>query len=81
MDSNLTIGDIKKLNDISCKCAEPIYVHSSNDLITVDVKSLLGLLSLDFDETFKIVTSSQKVKEQIDKLNLTDKGVEVMVCR
>lgn len=81
MDSNLTIGDIKKLNDISCELAEPIYVHSSDDSVTIDVKSLLGLLSLDFYESFKIVTSSQKAKGKIDKLNLTDKGVEVMVCR
>lgn len=81
MNSNLTIGDIKKLNDISCELAEPIYVHSSDDSITIDVKSLLGLLSLDLDETFKVVTSSQKAKEQIDKLNFADKGVEVMVCR
>lgn len=81
MNSNLTIGDIKKLNDISCELAEPIYVHSGDDSITIDVKSLLGLLSLDLDETFKVVTSSQKAKEQIDKLNFADKGVEVMVCR
>lgn len=47
MDINIkSVEDAEKLNNEVCKVSENLWVHSNDDLIMIDARSLLGLFSL-----------------------------------
>ena len=58
----------QKLQRIACSVPEDVYLHSMDDSIMVDAKSFINLFTLDFSEPVKIVTESEEVGKEFQKL-------------
>ena len=62
------VSELQKLQRIACSVPEDVYLHSMDDSIMVDAKSFINLFTLDFSEPVKIVTESEEVGKEFQKL-------------
>ena len=63
-----SLEELYQLQQLACKVNEPVYVHAADDSIMVDAKSFINLFTLDFSEPVKIVTESEEVGREFQKL-------------
>ena len=63
-----SLEELYQLQQLACKVNEPVYVHAADDSIMVDAKSFINLFTLDFSEPVKIVTESEEVGKEFQKL-------------
>lgn len=61
------IEDIQFLQELAVKMDEEIGLSSMEGDINVDVKTFIGLFSLDFNEPVRVVSESEKVHKKVKK--------------
>jgi len=62
-----SIKEIQKMQEMACKVAEDVYLHSLDGSIKVDAKSFIGLFSLDLSQEVYVVTESDWIAKQLEK--------------
>jgi len=60
------VAELQKLQRIACSVPEDVFLHSMDDSIMVDAKSLINLFTLDLSNPVKIVTESAVVAEAFE---------------
>ena len=63
-----SIAQLQRLQEIASSCDDEIFLHSLDDSVRVDAKSFINLFTLDFSEPVKIVTESEEVGKEFEKL-------------
>jgi len=62
------VAELQKLQRVACSVPEDVFLHSMDDSIMVDAKSLINLFTLDLSAPVKIVTESEVVAGEFEKL-------------
>lgn len=62
------VSELQKLQRIACSVPEDVFLHSMDDSVMVDAKSLINLFTLDLSTPVKIVTDSEVVAREFEKL-------------
>lgn len=62
------VAELQKLQRLACSVEESVFLHSMDDSIMVDAKSFINLFTLDFSQPVKIVTESERVGKEFEKL-------------
>ncbi len=62
------VSALQKLQRIACSVPEDVFLHSMDDSVMVDAKSLINLFTLDLSTPVKIVTDSEVVAREFEKL-------------
>ncbi len=62
------VSELQKLQRIACSVPEDVFLHSMDDSVMVDAKSLINLFTLDLSTPVKIVTDSEVVAGEFEKL-------------
>ncbi len=60
------VAELQKLQRVACSVPEDVFLHSMDDSIMVDAKSLINLFTLDLSNPVKIVTESAVVAEEFE---------------
>ena len=64
-----SIAAIQALQKIACDVPDSVQIHNLEGDKMVDAKSFIGLFTLDFSKEVKIVTDSEYVIKELEKLN------------
>ena len=59
------VSQLQDLQRLACSVPEAVFIHSMDDTTIVDAKSFINLFTLDFSQTVKIVTTSERVLEAL----------------
>lgn len=62
------VAELQKLQRLACSVEEDVFLQSMDDAIKVDAKSFINLFTLDFSRPVKIVTASETVGREFEKL-------------
>lgn len=62
------VAELQRLQRLACSVPENVFLHSMDDSIMVDAKSFINLFTLDFSQPVKIVTESETVGKEFEKL-------------
>ncbi len=62
------VAELQRLQRLACSVPEDVFLHSMDDSIMVDAKSFINLFTLDFSQPVKIVTDSDTVGKEFEKL-------------
>ena len=52
------VSELRQLQQLAGVVSDPVFIHSMDDSVMVDVKSFLNLFTLDLSQPVKIVTES-----------------------
>ena len=63
-----SISELQAIQRLATAAREDVYFHSLDNSIMVDAKSFIGLFTLDFSQPVQLVTESQYVIDNIDKI-------------
>ena len=59
--------ELQALQRLACQVDEDVFLHAEDDSIMVDVKSFIGLFTLDFSKPVYLVTESPYVIQKLAK--------------
>ena len=59
-------NDLRDFMHLACKCKSDVGVHTDENQIA-DAKSILGLMSLDYNHPVKVVTEDETFLKKLDK--------------
>lgn len=62
------VAELQKLQRIACSVPEDVFLCALDDSVKVDAKSFINLFTLDLSQPVKIVTESQAVGGEFEKL-------------
>jgi len=60
------VAELQRLQRVACSVPEEVFLHSMDDSVMVDAKSLINLFTLDLSNPVKIVTDSTVVTEEFE---------------
>ena len=63
-----SIDQIQALQQIASSSSDEIFLHSLDGTVLVDVRSFLGLFTLDFTKPVKVVTDSEQLARKVERL-------------
>ena len=58
--------ELEALQRLACQVDEDVFLHAEDNSIMVDVKSFIGLFTLDFSKPVKVVTDSVYVIRRLE---------------
>ena len=58
--------ELEALQRLACQVDEDVFLHAEDNSIMVDVKSFIGLFTLDFSKPLKVVTDSLYVMRRLE---------------
>lgn len=59
-------NDLRDFMNLACKSDYDVGVHTDNNQIA-DAKSILGLMTLDYNKNVKVVTEDKNFMKKLDK--------------
>lgn len=62
------VVELQKLQRLACSVEEDVFLQSLDGTVKVDAKSFINLFTLDFSQPVKIVTESEIVAQELEKL-------------
>lgn len=62
------VVELQKLQRLACSVDEEVFLQSMDDAVKVDAKSFINLFTLDFSKPVKIVTETEAVGREFEKL-------------
>ena len=63
--------ELQALQRLACQVDEDVFLHAEDNSIMVDVKSFIGLFTLDFSKPVKVVTDSVYVIRRLELASRT----------
>ena len=63
-----SIAQLQRLQEIASSCDDEIFLHSLDDSVRVDAKSLHRPFTLDFTSPVKVVTDSDDLACKVEHL-------------
>lgn len=64
-----SIASIQALQKIACDVPDSVQIHNMEGDKVIDAKSFIGLFTLDFSKEVKVVTESEYVIKELEKLS------------
>ena len=62
------VTELQKLQRLACSVTEDVYLYALDDSVKVDAKSFINLFTLDLSRPVKIVTESETIGREFQKL-------------
>lgn len=62
------VVELQRLQRLACSVDEEVFLQSMDGTVKVDAKSFINLFTLDFSKPVKIVTVTDAVGREVEKL-------------